>query len=1061
MTDIIENMAVRAAEIPEQITLASDRFVDGEREWIDEWRAVVCDGDVDAFEHRLDLSGWSETALPDGQLTEWPEGESLPEWTETVEELITHVRQEEYTADEPLPAWAEGVPFADILLTFVNYAAGQLDHSGAVGDLSDEARDEFKRWLLERLKVVSSHPLFIEFKTFLAGKDEALAFGEKTASPDETRYYVQFVEKMYEDELESFLVEYAVLTRLLSTFVDQWVIVVEEFASRLRADRELLATAFGEPELGAIEEVSCSGDVHNAGRLVFGLTFETGVKVAYKPRSIETEKSFNDFLDWINQRSDLPEFRRVECLSRGEYGWMEWVHHEPCESTQEVERYFHRSGMLLCVLYALNFTDGHLENLISEGEHPVFVDLETLLQPPEPPTSKTFAEDVGQLFIEDTVLRTHLLPLFVPSADIRHQQGLASDRAIIDAVERQTFEHENTDAMELLFESPIFLESNNLPVLDGDSVDPKAYHEEIKKGFTEAYEFFLAQKSALLGEESPLELFEGTTIRYLIRSSGQYGKVLYTLKSASYLRNGVEADCKIESLAHPFTVGDISAEMWPVYEVERTALWRHDIPRFTVAADGTALDHPLQSIPDVFERTPLENLYDKIESFDRERLEEQLEYIDLAYTPRKFSHPDPPAAGADPDGPVDDERLERVALEVYDRLREHEAENTEGVVYWPMRENQQGGIYLPRMPDNFYSGRVGIATFVAALAALFDAPEYRQYVETVLEPTLDELDEDVPFESTKLGGTLGVGSIIYGFTKVGELLEDDRYVRAAERVSRTITTDRLADGNQLDPHRGSAGVIHGLLALYDHTGDTTVLDRAVLAGEHLVSYRTDGEGLDAWGIPYSDLDDEFIIRVLDADPGDSGYRRVSHGSDGIIAALFRLDRHTPDAQFRDVAQATLEYGCVDLERSPWPELRIQQAEKKTNGWCDGRVGQGLARLSLYELTNDDDLLKEALTVANDATTATPVAHDNVYSGNALRIEHLLQTSEVTGETMYEDNARELAAVVLDRFQERGRFTVPWQTEMWYNPSFFSGESGVGYSLLRLAEPSLPNVLAWE
>lgn len=43
----------------------------------------------------------------------------------------------------------------------------------------------------------------------------------------------------------------------------------------------------------------------------------------------------------------------------------------------------------------------------------------------------------------------------------------------------------------------------------------------------------------------------------------------------------------------------------------------------------------------------------------------------------------------------------------------------------------------------------------------------------------------------------------------------------------------------------------------------------------------------------------------------------------------------------------------------------------------------------------------------------------------------------------------------------GRFAGRWQTEHWYNPGFFTGETGIGYTLLRLANPDLPCVLLFE
>jgi lantibiotic modifying enzyme len=56
---------------------------------------------------------------------------------------------------------------------------------------------------------------------------------------------------------------------------------------------------------------------------------------------------------------------------------------------EEIKRYYQRAGQLLCLLYVLGANDCHNENLIACGEHPVLVDLETLMHHP-------FREIAGQ-----------------------------------------------------------------------------------------------------------------------------------------------------------------------------------------------------------------------------------------------------------------------------------------------------------------------------------------------------------------------------------------------------------------------------------------------------------------------------------------------------------------------------------------------------------------------------------------------------------------------------------------------------------------------------------------
>src|SRR5437899_1808556 len=66
-------------------------------------------------------------------------------------------------------------------------------------------------------------------------------------------------------------------------------------------------------------------------------------------------------------------------LARDGYGWMEFVPHLGCGDERDVKRFFLRAGVLLAVAESLNLVDGHADNLVARGPHPVIVDLETLL----------------------------------------------------------------------------------------------------------------------------------------------------------------------------------------------------------------------------------------------------------------------------------------------------------------------------------------------------------------------------------------------------------------------------------------------------------------------------------------------------------------------------------------------------------------------------------------------------------------------------------------------------------------------------------------------------------
>ena len=126
-------------------------------------------------------------------------------------------------------------------------------------------------------------------------------------------------------------------------------------------------------------------------------------------------------LDWLNVHGFPRDFRTLRVLNRGTHGWVEYVEHGPCPDLAAVGRYYERSGMLLGLLYVLEATDCHRENVIACGEHPVLIDTETLLCPRvrEDTGHEVDASLIANQQFTYSVLRTCFLP--------RWEMGLQGD----------------------------------------------------------------------------------------------------------------------------------------------------------------------------------------------------------------------------------------------------------------------------------------------------------------------------------------------------------------------------------------------------------------------------------------------------------------------------------------------------------------------------------------------------------------------------------------------------------------------------------------------------------
>ena len=73
---------------------------------------------------------------------------------------------------------------------------------------------------------------------------------------------------------------------------------------------------------------------------------------------------------------------------------------------------------------------------------------------------------------------------------------------------------------------------------------------------------------------------------------------------------------------------------------------------------------------------------------------------------------------------------------------------------------------------------------------------------------------------------------------------------------------------------------------------------------------------------------------------------------------------------------------------------------------------------------------------------------------------LLSFARDLGLPQVEDQARRQVACVVHRARRQGYNTLDIEAREAFDPGLFQGLSGIGYSLLRLAEPHLPSVLLW-
>ncbi len=570
------------------------------RRRLERWQEIL--GDVAGLKRRLKSSNLSVRLLKRvlGGVESASEG-TLPSWASTLEAILyshhavspsvtqpSDVEDGIYNRSRPLP-------FQDILVGLVRYAHERVrtQAGSAFVVLQPSAVTELERQLLAHLTFVASLTIGRDFYEFRFQRAPASAFEFAwQQQPSSTEIYSAYLRHMHAGGLVELLDGHPVLTRLLCQSIEQWIKTSVRFCQRFEHDFSDLRAFFGwqvDQPAGAIAHLRTDlSDRHNGGQTVTECTLHSGERVIYKPRTLRPEIAFYKFIGWLNKGGLACDLKVLQVLDRTTHGWIESVAYTPCQTTAEVERFYTRAGMLLGVLHVLGVTDIHCENLISCGEHPVVVDLETLVSDCLQPSLPTAPDETGEdgLESEYSVLSTGLLPRWqTPLAGQQFDMSaLGADGTQDPDVPVLAWHAINTDQMwvsgDAKYEAPLA----NRVRLANQQPSVADQLPAFLAGFKEMYFFLLEHRLQLLANDGLLAAFDNLELRILVRSTATYTRLHLHLLHPEFLKDGIDRSIELEWLARP-----LSGTMTPskgrqlLYECERAAMESLDIPHFSTS----------------------------------------------------------------------------------------------------------------------------------------------------------------------------------------------------------------------------------------------------------------------------------------------------------------------------------------------------------------------------------------------------------------------------------------------------------------------------------------------
>jgi len=965
------------------------------------------------------------------------------------------------------------VAFEELLYPFLRLARKTLqkESAAAYALLAEAAHRQWERSLLISWEAIAGATLDLEFTWFRTAHPDSPAVapsGSGTLPGTGSRQlYESFLRSLQGGGLIRLFLDYPVLARYLATRLSQWVEAAGEFLLRLEADQAELETRFnrGQP-LGLVIKLDTDlSDPHRAGRTALRVHFAAGLKLIYKPKMIAAEAAYWDLLSWINRNAELPPLRTLQVLDGGAYGWVEEIEPRPCQHQRDVEAFYSRAGMLLCLIFALEGTDCHHENLIAAGEHPVLIDHETLLQPRiryfGPPGEEGPLALAGRFFYEDSVFRTALLPRWEirPSGESFDFSGLGGTEVQLTHRRKKAWENINTDAMRLGTE-PISLRlTDNVVILDGEKVQAALYVEQIATGFEQMYRFLRARGPEMFGPNGPLRNWSG--LRFVFRDTAIYGSMLKRLYSPRCLCHGVDASIELELFSRPLLYAEDRPFNWPILADERRSLLQGDIPKFQYAAEEDRLIlEGGGSIPQFFRESGFSQVQRRFGTLSEEDLARQLGFLRASFElqggePKMVDNTDSAASEVPGEDKASPDDFLAEALRIAQQIRGAGRSFNEGVswntlAYYAEAQRWQ----LEPMAPRFYDGLCGVALFLAAVQKQVGEPALAALARSALATVVREAvrpDYVRALFLPGIGAGVGQSSVIYALVRASEFLGEQEWLHHAGRFAEMLDAEHITSDRKFDLIMGAAGAALALLALYRATRLPEALDKAVLCGEHLLQHRSVSlQGPRAW-------------KTLGKEEMLTGF---SHGAAGIAYALLKLYEATGESSFREAAVEAEAYESSVFmpEVSNWPDFRhppTEQGYSHMTSWCHGAPGIALSRLAALPILDTPQVrqdISHGLQATRQAGTHGP---DTLCCGAMGRVEMFVEVAKELGDPAYLQEARKMGATILRRSQPPGSYALGWKKAP-YLASFHQGMAGIGYEYLRLAAPaSLPSLLLWE
>ncbi|GAA0748806.1 type 2 lanthipeptide synthetase LanM [Clostridium oceanicum] len=792
------------------------------------------------------------------------------------------------------------------------------------------------------------------------------------------------------------------------------------------------------------------GDTHNNGKSVIILEFDKGIKIVYKPHSMDSDESFNRLVDYINKSNYFKyDLKTANSINKNDYGWQEFITYKECESKEEVKAYFFRIGMLIAVFNLIRSKDFHYENIVAHGGYPVPIDVETIISNRENTLdnekclnliSRNFAMEV-----ENSIYGTLMIPQNLEMINFPiDMSGLNGGLNSENDIELSKIINVGTDEIGYQKIKANIDEKQNRVKYKGNLIEIKDYISYIIVGLDKGYEFIIGKREELIDLIKNNKIFKGK-YRQVLRATAKYVKFLDAAIHPLYTS---KFENRNKIFSYLFGHSKISNKLRKRIESEISQLYVNDVPYFWTefnskdiyGADGTC-------IPRYYDKTMCELIIDRIKLADQMDKQKQILYLKSSIASLIKIQDSNKYKENYSSVILNDFKVSNDKKIKYIEISKKIADYLQNLCIWNSKKDKctfmalnaqnDGAIKYGSLNRNLYEG-LGIVLFFATLYKETKGSSYKKIIDGILNG-YDEIYMDSISEIKSSGVFTGIGSLIYIYYNLWVIFKEkkfyDKYRKCLEKILKLDFTER-----EFDVIHGAAGLSILLSNIYLKERDSFILDLMNKCGEKL----------------YFELKDKSKKHL-------TGF---SHGYAGYSTALFVLAYYLNNDKYYKLAKSliNIENKYIDFKRNNWMDLRSNTNLADPVYWCHGAAGITLARILAKQYLKKEDKkildnniemgLNKILKDGFDSNKNDSICHGIFGNLDCILVIAKKNHDKSLLKIIYNIADKECEAMVKNGI----KCANPLKVE---TINFMLGISGIGYELLRLYNNNIPSVLALE